>query len=47
MKPKYTSGARRNAPSIGVKYEFSMFANLLIHRIYMLIHLATESISLF
>ena len=39
-----TFGARRNVLGRGVRYEFSIFVNLLIHRIYMLIHLSSEFI---
>lgn len=42
-----TFSARRNVPGRGVRCEFSVFSNLLIHRIYMLIHLSSEFISLF
>lgn len=42
-----TFGAKRNVPGRGVRCEFSVFANLLIHRIYMLLHLSSEFISLF
>lgn len=42
MQTYLTFGTKRNVPGKRVRWEFSVIANLLIHRIYILIYLSSD-----